>query len=103
MLPRQDFGRRHQCRLATGLDGARHGKQRDDGLAGADIALQQAQHAVGACQIVVYFGERQFLRAGQRIGKCRPDLFDDAAFAGERPSGKPLCTRPHQRQRNLPG
>ena len=47
MLAGQDFGRRHQRRLAAGLDGARHGEQRHHRLAGADIALQQAQHALG--------------------------------------------------------
>ena len=30
----------------AGLDRVQHGQQRDDGLAAADIALQQAQHAV---------------------------------------------------------
>ena len=65
MLTRQDFGRRHQRRLAAGLDGARHGKQRHHRLAGADIALQQAQHAVGLGEVGVDFGQRLLLRAGQ--------------------------------------
>ena len=63
MLARQDFGRRHQCRLAAGLDRARHGQQRDDRLAGADIALQKPQHAFGIGEIGIDFGEREFLAA----------------------------------------
>ena len=47
MLARQDFGRRHQRGLPAGLDHGRGGEQRHHGLAGADVALQQAQHALG--------------------------------------------------------
>ena len=38
------FGRRHHRRLPTSLDDPRHGQERDDRLAGADIALQQPEH-----------------------------------------------------------
>ena len=58
MLARQQLGRRHQCGLRAGLDRARHGEQRDDGLAAADIALQQAQHAMRAREIGVDLGKR---------------------------------------------
>ena len=47
VLAGEDFGRRHQRRLAAGFGGARHREQADHRLAGADIALQQAQHALG--------------------------------------------------------
>ena len=46
MLARQDLGRRHQGGLAAGFDRRRRSEQRHHGLAGADIALQQAQHAL---------------------------------------------------------
>jgi hypothetical protein len=46
MLLGEDFGRRHQRRLVAGLDRVQHGQRRDDGLAAADIALQQALHRV---------------------------------------------------------
>ena len=46
MLAGEDFGRRHQRRLPPGLDHVGHGEQRDDRLAGADVALQQPQHAL---------------------------------------------------------
>ena len=46
VLARQDLGRRHQGGLAAGLDRGQHGHQRDHRLAAADVALQQAQHAL---------------------------------------------------------
>ena len=45
MLAGEDLGRRHQRRLAAALDRGQHRDQRDDGLAAADIALQQPHHA----------------------------------------------------------
>ena len=71
MLARQDFRRRHQRRLAAGLHRARHGEQRHHGLAGADIALQQAQHAFWLGEVVLDFDQRLFLAACQRIGQRR--------------------------------
>ena len=52
MLARQHLGRRHQRGLRAGLDRDRHGHQRDDRLAGADIALQQAQHAARRAHVL---------------------------------------------------
>ena len=105
MLARQDFGRRHQGRLAAGLDHGGGGEQRHHGLAGADIALQQPQHALAAWR-----GRRRCRRrrgvcdGGERIGQGR-----DAASCAECPS--PRCRaaggaaqmRAHQRQRELAG
>ena len=103
MLARQDFGRRHQRRLAAGLDGARHGEQRHHRLAGADIALQQPQHAFGIGEVGVDFGQREFLAAGQRIGQGRAQFLDDAAVADQRPARQAADFCPHQRQRDLAG
>ena len=75
MLARQELGRRHQCRLRAGLDGARHGQKRDDGLAAADVALKQAKHAMRARKIGVDLGERALLRAGEREGEGGEDRF----------------------------
>ena len=63
MLPRQQLGRRHQRRLRAGFDRTRHGEQRHHRLAAADIALEQAQHAVRAGEIAVDLGQRVGLRA----------------------------------------
>ena len=46
MLAGEDFGRRHEGGLPPGLDHGGGREQRDHGLAGADVALQQAQHAL---------------------------------------------------------
>ena len=58
MLTREQLGRRHQRRLRARLDRACHSEQRDHGLAAADIALQQPQHAMRAREIGVDLGER---------------------------------------------
>ena len=71
MLARQKLGRRHEGGLRAGLDRGRHGEQRHDGLAAADIALQQAQHAVGAGEIGVDLAKHAGLRAGELEGKLR--------------------------------
>ena len=44
MLRRENLGRRHQRDLVAVFHGDDRGLQRDDGLARADIALQQAPH-----------------------------------------------------------
>ena len=45
VLAGEHLGGRHQRGLGAGLHRAQHGQQRHQGLAGADIALQQPQHA----------------------------------------------------------
>ena len=76
----QHLGRRHQRGLRAGLDGAQHGQQRHQRLAGADIALQQAQHAARRGQVGVDLGQGLVLatawaeaEAAQRLGsrRCR--------------------------------
>ena len=47
MLARQDLRWCHQRGLTAGFDCEQHRHQRDQSLAAADIALQQAQHATG--------------------------------------------------------
>ena len=74
MLARQKLGRRHQRRLAAGLDDVGHGEQRDDGLARADVALQQPQHARLAGEVALDLGERLALRVGQAEGQGGFDL-----------------------------
>ncbi len=87
MLPRQNFGRRHERRLAAGLDDMRRGKQRDDGLAGADVAVQQPQHALRLRQIGDDVGDGAALRRRERIGQRRGDACAQAAFGGAAAAG----------------
>ena len=60
------LGGRHQRGLAAGLDGAQHRVQRDDGLAGADLAHQQALHRAVGRHVLVERGHRALLVAGGR-------------------------------------
>ena len=64
VLSGENFRRRHDRRLGTGLDHICRRQQGDDGLAGADIALQQPQHALGAGEIGADFGYRLLLAGG---------------------------------------
>ena len=63
MLLGQDLGRRHQRALPAGVDRARGGERGDDGLARADVALQQAVHRHAAAEVGVDLGADAALRA----------------------------------------
>ena len=103
VLAGQHLGRRHQGRLRAGFHRDRHRHQRHHGLAGADVALQQAQHAERGRDVLRDLLQRLALRVGegerQRIGDPRPD----AAVADDAPPRLLLEALPHQRQRQLPG
>ena len=51
VLGGEDLGRGEQGRLAAGVDDLGHGPQRDDGLARADLALQQPVHRLVAVEL----------------------------------------------------
>ena len=88
MLAREDLGRRHQRRLAAALDRDQHRQQRDDGLAAADIALQQPHHAARRRHVAGDLGQRLALAAGQR--EAEPGLGARLQFAGagQRPAAR---------------
>ena len=52
----EHLGRRQQGGLAAGVDDAQHRAQRDQGLAGADLALEQAVHRVGPREVGLDLG-----------------------------------------------
>ena len=66
--------------LAAGLDDVGGGEQRHHRLARADVALQQAQHALGLGEVGLDLGECRLLAAGQREGQGGDEL------RAERPS-----------------
>ena len=103
MLAGQDFGRRHQGGLAACLCRPCHGEQGNHGLAGADVALQQAQHAVRLAEIVEDLTHRLLLRAGQRVGKGVADLCHKRPVARERPARQAARLHPDQCQSQLAG
>ena len=69
VLARQNLGRRHQGRLGAAFHGTQHGEQRHHGLAAADVALQQAQHAGAVGHVGGDSHQRRFLGRGQAEGK----------------------------------
>ena len=92
------LGRRHQRGLGARLDRAQHRVERDNGLAGADLAHQQPLHRAVRRDVGVELGHRAALVAGgrerQRIGepaggqsagrleRCRRERLRAAACAG---------------------
>ena len=72
----QRLGRRHQRRLGALLDGPQHRVERDDGLAGADLAHQQPLHRAAGREVAVDRGHRPVLVVGrgerERIGQPAP-------------------------------
>ena len=103
MLAGEDFGRRHEGGLAAGFDHRRGGDQRHHGLAGADVALQQPQHALRARKVGDDVVDRLLLRMGERIRQRLEDARAQAAFAGRASAGLPAHVRAQQRQRELTG
>ena len=95
VLARENLGRRHQRGLAAGLDHRGRREQRDDGLAGADIALEQAQHALGLAEIGIDGGDRPALAAGQ-FGTAAPPAtlaWRRASWARARPPRRRIWAR----------
>ena len=103
MLAGQEFPSAPSARPAVRL--RRHAPsryQRDDRLAGADVALQQPHHALGRREIGADFLDRARLRAGQvdRAGRrgvsprCRPSPH-------LRSAGPDAHARAHHHQREL--
>ncbi len=101
MLTRQDLGRRHECGLPTGLDNGGGGEQGNDGLAGADIAMEEPQHALRLRQVGDDVGDRALLRGGERIGQRRNYARARAAFRCTAAPRANAQVGPQQRQREL--
>ena len=83
MLAGEHFRRRHQRRLRAGLHRDGHGEQRDDRLAGADVALQQPQHAARRAHVGLDLAHGLALGVGQRERQRVGEL---GAHACRRPS-----------------
>ena len=103
MLTGENFGRRHEGSLPPGFDHRRRRDQRHHGFAGADVALQQPQHALRAGEVGDDVIDRLLLPMRQRIGQALEDARAQASFAGRAAAGLPAHMRAHQRQRELAG
>ena len=101
MLARQDFGGRHEGGLPAGFDHLRRRNQRHHGFAGADVAMQQAQHALGLRQVGNDFGDGAVLRRCQRIGQLREDAPAQPAFRRSGASGAGAHMGAQQSEREL--
>ncbi len=101
VLPRQDFGWRHQRRLPAGFDHGRGGKQRHYGFSRADVAVKKSQHPVWLRKIGDNIGDGALLRRRERVGQRLDDTLAQQTL-GRRAMSGPL---PHlgaqQRQREL--
>ena len=87
----------------AGFDGVEHGHQGDDGLAAADVALEQAQHPPLFGHVGADFGKRAFLAGGETVGQGRRHPGPERAVACHRPSGLPALAEPDQGEGELVG
>ena len=69
MLAGEDLGRGHQRALAAAGGDVGHGQHGDDGLARADVALDQAAHPLAGLEVAANVGQRPLLGAGQAVGQ----------------------------------
>ena len=60
----EHLGRRQERGLAAGVDDPEHRPQRDEGLAGADLALEQPVHRVGPGEVGLDLGRHLLLARG---------------------------------------
>ncbi len=103
MLARQNFRRRHQRRLAAGLDHGGGGQERDHGFSGADVAVQEPQHAMRLRQVGDDIADRALLRRRQRIGQGGDHALAQAALGGTAVAGPLPHMRSQQGERELAG
>ena len=75
----QDRRRHHEHRLAAVLDDRQHRPRRDQGLAGADVALQQPVHRLAARQVGVELREGPQLVGGGRERQAGDEPLHEAA------------------------
>ena len=78
VLVGQDLGRRHERDLQAVLHRDERREQRDDRLAGADVALQQPVHRLGALHVGDDFAQRRLLAVGQLERQHLPRRLADA-------------------------
>ncbi len=69
MLPREDLRWGEQRRLRAGLDRRQHGHQRNQGLAGPDITLQQPKHRCALRHVAADFLDHPALGSGHFVGE----------------------------------
>jgi hypothetical protein len=102
MLHGKNFRRRHQRGLRAVFDGNDRRLQRDDGLAAADVALQQPVHRRGLFQVRGDFGEYALLCRRRLERQDTLQRFTHRVFANAKRDGIFLaCRPPVQREAEL--
>ena len=94
----QDLRRRHHHGLLPAGDGGQQAGCGDDGLAAADVALEEAAHGDVLRQIVEELAQRLLLRAGQRERERFEEAVSQLAGQGERLGGAGLLPLPPAQQ-----
>ena len=69
MLPRENFGGRHERSLVAIGDSGEHGVEGDVGFAAAEVALEQTVHLAGAGHVVENVLNGTLLSAGEFVGQ----------------------------------
>ena len=85
------------------FDDGRRSKKRDDRLTGADVAVQEPQHAVRLRKIGDNLGDRALLRRGERIGQGLDDACAQKAFGRGATAGPRTHPPAQERKRQLAG
>ena len=88
MLFGQDFGGGHQGDIEIAFEGHQRGTGGDDGFAGADVALEQTAHGVGAAQVGADIAQDAGLGVRQLEAESGEEGFDEMVVAA---AGKGLC------------
>ena len=99
MLPGQNLGRGHHCRLIPSL--ADHGNRAEGQcrFSAAHVALHQTAHGARAAQIISDFLKHAPLRTGRRKGHCPPEGL--RGVLRQRDGHAILLVAAHQPQRSL--
>ncbi len=103
MLAGENLGRGPSSQPACRFDHVGHRKERDDGLARSDIALQQPQHELFGSQIGADVVERLALSVRQREGQGGLEASRQSAFTPAGAAGNDTHARPHEQERELVG
>ena len=85
----------------AGLDGGQHRQERHQRLAAADVALQQADHALGLGHVGGDLGRREGLARRQLEGQGRERALLQAPVAPGRTAGKTAIVMTHHRDGEL--
>src|SRR5437588_269402 len=96
----EDLSRRHHGGLVIGVRCGEAGDGGNDGLAAADIALQQALHRMRLHQISQHLVHRARLRAGQLEWQCEREGLEERAVGAQprRRAAAPLAVGELERE-----